>query len=244
MKFLADPAALSVLHRQGGVGKTSVACATAITLAGQGKDDAAGQHRPGIQRRAGVRVDDRQAPSPTSPTLRGWRRWRSTPTRPRRPTGNASSRTGPRAAAEAELASITEQLSGHCTTGSPRSAEFTELLTGSDGRIGQYDHVLFDTAPPGTPSGFCNCPDPGRTSSTGARRRLCLGPLAGLEKQRTVYAAAVDDFADRQRTRLVLVARAQQSTLAGSPAPTANWPAIGLTHPVRGDQRSPARPGR
>jgi arsenite-transporting ATPase len=41
----------------------------------------------------------------------------------------------------------------------------------------------------------------------------CLGPLAGLEKQREQYKAAVDALADANRTRLILVARAQQSTL-------------------------------
>jgi arsenite-transporting ATPase len=41
----------------------------------------------------------------------------------------------------------------------------------------------------------------------------CLGPLAGLEKQRTQYKAAVEALADPQRTRLVLVARAQRATL-------------------------------
>jgi arsenite-transporting ATPase len=40
-----------------------------------------------------------------------------------------------------------------------------------------------------------------------------LGPLAGLEKQREQYKAAVDALADANRTRLILVARAQQSTL-------------------------------
>jgi arsenite/tail-anchored protein-transporting ATPase len=41
----------------------------------------------------------------------------------------------------------------------------------------------------------------------------CLGPLAGLEKQREQYKAAVDALADAHRTRLILVARAQSSTL-------------------------------
>ena len=42
----------------------------------------------------------------------------------------------------------------------------------------------------------------------------CLGPLSGLEKHKTVYAAAVAALADPERTRLVLVARAQVSALA------------------------------
>ena len=42
----------------------------------------------------------------------------------------------------------------------------------------------------------------------------CLGPLSGLEKQRTVYAQAVNALKDPAMTRLVLVARAQASSLA------------------------------
>ncbi len=42
----------------------------------------------------------------------------------------------------------------------------------------------------------------------------CLGPLSGLEKQRTVYARAVNALQDPALTRLVLVARAQASSLA------------------------------
>ncbi|HYO18793.1 MAG TPA: ArsA-related P-loop ATPase, partial [Dermatophilaceae bacterium] len=40
------------------------------------------------------------------------------------------------------------------------------------------------------------------------------GPLSGLEKQRTVYARAVDALKDPATTRLILVARAQASSLA------------------------------
>ncbi len=42
----------------------------------------------------------------------------------------------------------------------------------------------------------------------------CLGPLSGLEKQRTVYAQAVNALKSPDVTRLVLVARAQASSLA------------------------------
>jgi arsenite-transporting ATPase len=41
----------------------------------------------------------------------------------------------------------------------------------------------------------------------------CLGPLAGLEKQRDKYAAAVDRLSDADTTRMILVARPRQSAL-------------------------------
>jgi arsenite-transporting ATPase len=37
----------------------------------------------------------------------------------------------------------------------------------------------------------------------------CLGPLAGLEKQRVIYEATVNTLADASATTLVLVSRPQ-----------------------------------
>jgi arsenite-transporting ATPase len=108
---------------------------------------------------------------------------------------------------------IEEQLSGACTTEIAAFDEFTALLTDTALTTG-YDHIIFDTAPtghtirllqlPGAWSGFLE---------EGKGDASCLGPLAGLEKQRAQYREAVDSLADPQRTRLILVARAQDSTL-------------------------------
>jgi arsenite-transporting ATPase len=108
---------------------------------------------------------------------------------------------------------IEEQLSGACTTEIAAFDEFTALLIDSP-VTDDYDHIIFDTAPtghtirllqlPGAWSGFLE---------EGKGDASCLGPLSGLEKQREQYKAAVDALADGKRTRLILVARAQQSTL-------------------------------
>jgi arsenite-transporting ATPase len=124
---------------------------------------------------------------------------------------------------------IEEQLSGACTTEIAAFDEFTGLLT--DTALTQaYAHIIFDTAPtghtirmlqlPGAWSGFLE---------EGKGDASCLGPLAGLEKQRAQYKAAVDALADPARTRLVLVARAQTSTLVEAARTHTELAAIGLS---------------
>ena len=197
---------------KGGVGKTSVACATAIRLA-----DAGGQvllvstdPASNVGQVFAVTIGNQITAIPAVPSL-------------------AALEIDPQAAAQAYrdrivgpvrgilpdavVKSIEEQLSGACTTEIAAFDEFTALLTDSSLTAG-YDHIVFDTAPtghtirllqlPGAWSGFL---------AEGKGDASCLGPLAGLEKQREQYKAAVDALADSARTRLILVARAQQTTL-------------------------------
>ncbi len=108
---------------------------------------------------------------------------------------------------------IQEQLSGACTTEIAAFDEFTALLS-NEGLIKDYDHIIFDTAPTGHTIRLLQLP---RAWSNFIEKNpqgaSCLGPLSGLEKQRSHYAKAVKALADSERSRLVLVSRAQKTAL-------------------------------
>ncbi|WP_281534240.1 arsenical pump-driving ATPase [Cryobacterium breve] len=115
---------------------------------------------------------------------------------------------------EEELAGIIEGLSGSCTTEIASFDEFTSLLA-DESVSGQYDHVVFDTAPTGHTIRLLQLPGSWTEFlEAGKGDPSCLGPLSGLDKHRSMYAAAVGVLTDPARTRLVLVARAQTSSLA------------------------------
>lgn len=212
LKFLNQTPRFLFFTGKGGVGKTSVACATAIQLAESGKQVLLVSTDPAsnVGQVFGVTIGNQITLIPVVPGL-------------------AALEIDPQAAAQAYrdrivgpvrgllpdtvVKGIEEQLSGACTTEIAAFDEFTALLTDSALTAG-YGHIVFDTAPtghtirllqlPGAWSGFL---DEGKGDAS------CLGPLAGLEKQRGQYKAAVQALSDGMRTRLILVARAQQSTL-------------------------------
>jgi arsenite-transporting ATPase len=228
MRFLDDVPRFVFFTGKGGVGKTSVACATAVHLARAGRrvllvstDPASNVGQvfglpigntitdidavPGL---AALEIDPEKAAADYRERIIG-------PVRGLLPP--------------AEVAAITEQLSGSCTTEVAAFNEFTDLLAGPETARG-VDHIVFDTAPtghtirllqlPGSWTGFLEA---------GKGDASCLGPMAGLDKQRASYAAAVAALSDPARTRMVLVTRAQRVALAEAERTRAELESIGIT---------------
>jgi arsenite-transporting ATPase len=197
---------------KGGVGKTSLSCSTAISLADQGKrvllvstdpasnlDDVLGlelgpepQAIPGVPGLTAANLDPEAAAAAYREKVVG-------PYRGLLP--------------EAAITSMEEQLSGACTVEIAAFNEFAGLL-GNPEATAVFDHVIFDTAPTGHTLRLLSLPSAWegfiQTNTTGTS---CLGPLAGLQEQRALYQASVRALADGGLTTLLLVSRPDRASL-------------------------------
>jgi len=198
---------------KGGVGKTSAACATAISLADQGKkvllvstDPASNLQDvfemeltndpvsiPSVDNLFALNIDPEES-------ARVYREKTVGPYRGKLP--------------DSVIATMEEQLSGACTVEIAAFDEFSHLLS-DENILNIYDHVVFDTAPTGHTLRLLELPTAWNgfleESTHGAS---CLGPLSGLGDKKKAYAQAVQSLSDQEKTSLVLVSRPDHSSLA------------------------------
>ncbi len=212
---------------KGGVGKTSLSCATSLALAEAGKRVLVVSTDPASNL-------DEVLGTPLS----------SKPTEIVGAPGLFALNIDPEAAAHAyrermvgpyrnilpaaAIASMEEQFSGACTVEIAAFDEFAKLL-GDPGATAGFDHVVFDTAPTGHTLRLLTLPSAWSdfiASSTGGAS--CLGPLAGLEKQKALYAATVAQLSDPARTTVVLVSRPETSALREAERTRGELAALGV----------------
>ncbi len=228
MKFIEQLPRFAFFTGKGGVGKTSLACATAVKLAEAGRRVLLVSTDPAsnVGQVFGIRIGNQITAVPEVPML-----WAMEIDPQAAAQGYRDRIVGPvRGVLPADVVQgIEEQLSGACTTEIAAFDEFTGLLT-DESLVQRFDHVLFDTAPTGHTIRLLQLPGAWNSFlEAGKGDASCLGPLAGLEKQRAQYKAAVDALADPARTRLILVARAQASTLREVARTHEELARIGLT---------------
>ena len=212
INYLTDVPRYLFFTGKGGVGKTSHACASALALAESGKRVLIVSTDPAsnvgqvfdtkigetitvinhVENLFGMEIDPQAAAQKYRERIVG-------PIRGKLP--------------ELVVKSIEEQLSGACTTEVAAFDEFTGLLTDEYLSV-DFDHIVFDTAPTGHTIRLLQLPGAwNEFLEHGQGDASCLGPLAGLEKQRIKYANAIDVLSNENKTRLILVARAQSATI-------------------------------
>jgi arsenite/tail-anchored protein-transporting ATPase len=227
LEFLERPTRYLFFTGKGGVGKTSLATATAVGLADRGRrvllvsTDPASNLGQVLQCDVGETI----APVPLVPRLY------TLNIDPEAAAAAYRERVvGPvRAGLPADaVAQIEEQLSGACTTEIAAFDEFTALLT-DDAVVADFQHIIFDTAPTGHTLRLLQLPAAWSSfldDSPGAAS--CLGPLSGLQARQAQYASAVRSLADPGATTLVLATRPERSALEEAARTSTELASLGI----------------
>lgn len=216
---------------KGGVGKTSTACACAVTLADQGKkvllvstdpasnlQDVFDAHIDG----KGVLIDG--VPGLTVINLNP------------EEAANAykESVVGPYRGAlpDAVIASMEEQLSGSCTVEIAAFDQFSSFITDQITEM-TYDHIIFDTAPTGHTLRMLQLPSAWtQFISESTHGASCLGQLSGLEGKKNIYKEAVVNLSNPKKTTLVLVARPEETPLLEAERSSLELKEIGINNQI------------
>ncbi|MEH7505905.1 arsenical pump-driving ATPase [Neobacillus drentensis] len=214
---------------KGGVGKTSTACATAVTLADEGKKVLLVSTDPASNLQDVLEVGLTNTPMaiPSVPNLyacnldpeeaaRAYRDRIIGPSRGKLPDG--------------VVATMEEQLSGACTVEIAAFDEFTNLLA-DPLVVDVYEHIIFDTAPTGHTLRLLQLP----TAWSGfleenTHGASCLGPLSGLSGKKQIYSITMDALSDSTKTTLILVARPDESSLLEANRASKELKEIGISN--------------
>lgn len=216
---------------KGGVGKTSTACASAISLADNGNEvllistdpasnlqdvfetelDNKGVRIKGVDGLTVANLDPIEAANEYKESVVG-------PYRGQLP--------------DSVIENMEEQLSGSCTVEIAAFNEFSKFITASDLKD-KYDYIIFDTAPTGHTLRMLQLPSAWTNFiSESTHGASCLGQLSGLEDEKETYKFAVDTLADGKLTSLVLVARPEETPLLEANRASAELSELGINNQI------------
>jgi arsenite/tail-anchored protein-transporting ATPase len=224
---LNQPTAYLFFTGKGGVGKTSLSCASAIALADRGLRVLLVSTDPAsnLDEMLDVTLSDEPKPVP-------------------KVDGLFAMNIDPEAAANAyrtrvldqlgpdadddEKSLVREQLSGACTTEIAAFDEFVDLLAGG---APEFDHIVFDTAPTGHTLRLLSLPKAWTGFlETNERGASCLGPHSGLKMQEDRFREALRCLGDPARTTIVLVTRPDRGAIREAARTSDELSALGLTN--------------
>ena len=216
---------------KGGVGKTSTACATAMTLADQGKKIMLVSTDPAsnLQDVFNTTLNNKGVEIEEVPSLvvanfdpeEAAKEYKESVVGPYR--GKLP---------DVVIKNMEEQLSGSCTVEIAAFNEFSNFIT--DDKVQKdFDHVIFDTAPTGHTLRMLQLPSAwSNFISESKHGASCLGQLAGLEDRKEIYKNAVRTLANKDLTTLILVARPEASPLKEAKRASKELQDIGVNNQV------------
>lgn len=197
---------------KGGVGKTSLSCATAIKLADEGKKVLLVSTDPAsnLEDVLESRVYDKISPVKGLENLYAInidpevsaQEYRTRVTEPLK-----------KILSEADIKKMNEELSGACTVEIAAFDEFSRFISGeSEG--GNFDVIIFDTAPTGHTLRLLELPAAwAGFSEENPDGASCLGPTSALKSSQQRYNTVVSRLRDPKMATFYLVARADQASL-------------------------------
>ena len=226
MAWLDSPTRFLFFTGKGGVGKTSIASATAIAMADAGRrvllvsTDAASN----LDEMLGVRLSNHAVAVPGVPGLQLINIDPDVAARDYRQ--RVIDQMGP-LAGQPEKDAVTEQLSGACTTEIASFDEFASLLADDNP---SYDHIVFDTAPSGHTLRLLSLPKAWSGFLAGNDQGAsCLGPHSGLKMQEARFNRALAALGNPASTTVLLVTRPEAGALAEAARTSLELQALGLS---------------
>lgn len=197
---------------KGGVGKTSLACATAVEMADSGKvvllvsTDPASNLKDVLESPVDENIN----------TIHGINNLFAINIDPENSAEEYRNRvTGPLegVASKEEIKKIREDLSGACTTEIASFDEFSRFVSGETEGT-KFDVIIFDTAPTGhtlrlleLPAAWSSFTDENPDGAS------CLGPTSALKSGKERYHTVVNRLRDTTLTSFYIVARADKASL-------------------------------